>query len=85
MAHRKRFELLTPRFVVWCSIQLSYRCIKDLGVVSGLVSQQCLFFPRSRGDCPTLPLRPAQVPLFGDFSAAAVVWSSTMRLGPFFP
>ena len=26
MAHRRRFELLTPRFVVWCSIQLSYRC-----------------------------------------------------------
>ena len=24
MAHPKRFELLTPRFVVWCSIQLSY-------------------------------------------------------------
>ena len=28
MAHRARFELATPRFVVWCSIQLSYRCIK---------------------------------------------------------
>ena len=27
MAHPKRFELLTPRFVVWCSIQLSYGCI----------------------------------------------------------
>ena len=26
MAHRGRFELPTPRFVVWCSIQLSYRC-----------------------------------------------------------
>lgn len=26
MAHPKRFELLTPRFVVWCSIQLSYGC-----------------------------------------------------------
>ena len=25
MARRRRFELLTPRFVVWCSIQLSYR------------------------------------------------------------
>ncbi len=24
MARPKRFELLTPRFVVWCSIQLSY-------------------------------------------------------------
>lgn len=27
MAHPKRFELLTPRFVVWCSIQLSYGCL----------------------------------------------------------
>ncbi len=26
LAHRERFELSTPRFVVWCSIQLSYRC-----------------------------------------------------------
>ncbi|GAA5265713.1 hypothetical protein ACOSOMT5_P2140 [Acidiphilium sp. MT5] len=26
MAHPKRLELLTPRFVVWCSIQLSYGC-----------------------------------------------------------
>jgi hypothetical protein len=24
LARPKRFELLTPRFVVWCSIQLSY-------------------------------------------------------------
>ena len=24
MAHPKGFEPLTPRFVVWCSIQLSY-------------------------------------------------------------
>ena len=26
VAHPKRLELLTPRFVVWCSIQLSYGC-----------------------------------------------------------
>jgi hypothetical protein len=26
LVHPKRFELLTPRFVVWCSIQLSYGC-----------------------------------------------------------
>ena len=24
LARPKRFELLTPKFVVWCSIQLSY-------------------------------------------------------------
>ena len=28
MAHRGGFEPPTPRFVVWCSIQLSYRCIR---------------------------------------------------------
>ena len=27
MAHPGRFELPTPRFVVWCSIQLSYGCV----------------------------------------------------------
>jgi hypothetical protein len=27
MAHPERFELPTPRFVVWCSIQLSYGCV----------------------------------------------------------
>ncbi len=37
MAHPKRFELLTPRFVVWCSIQLSYGCV-------------CKWLNRLRGD-----------------------------------
>ncbi len=27
MAHPERFERPTPRFVVWCSIQLSYGCV----------------------------------------------------------
>ena len=27
MAHPERFERPTPRFVVWCSIQLSYGCL----------------------------------------------------------
>ena len=26
MVHPERFERPTPRFVVWCSIQLSYGC-----------------------------------------------------------
>ncbi len=30
MARPKRFELLTPRFVVWCSIQLSYGRATDM-------------------------------------------------------
>lgn len=32
VAHPKRFELLTPRFVVWCSIQLSYGCVAEAAV-----------------------------------------------------
>ena len=28
MAHPERFERPTPRFVVWCSIQLSYGCVE---------------------------------------------------------
>ena len=33
LARPKRFELLTPRFVVWCSIQLSYgRAVRRAGV-----------------------------------------------------
>jgi hypothetical protein len=35
LARPKRFELLTPRFVVWCSIQLSYgrlRLLIDDGI-----------------------------------------------------
>jgi hypothetical protein len=28
LAHRAGFEPTTPRFVVWCSIQLSYRCLQ---------------------------------------------------------
>jgi hypothetical protein len=31
MAHPERFERPTPRFVVWCSIQLSYGCVTKTG------------------------------------------------------
>jgi hypothetical protein len=31
LARRKGFEPLTPRFEVWCSIQLSYRRLGDKG------------------------------------------------------
>ena len=30
MARRKGFEPLTPRFEVWCSIQLSYRRLERI-------------------------------------------------------
>ncbi len=39
MARPERFELPTPRFVVWCSIQLSYGRLLDGGKDS----------PRGRG------------------------------------
>ena len=32
LAHPKGFEPLTPRFVVWCSIQLSYGCALEGGL-----------------------------------------------------
>jgi site-specific DNA recombinase len=35
MAHPGRFELPTPRFVVWCSIQLSYGCIARRAIGPG--------------------------------------------------
>jgi hypothetical protein len=35
MARRGRFELPTPRFVVWCSIQLSYRRLPSRGAATG--------------------------------------------------
>src|SRR6266404_5219579 len=37
MARPKRFELLTPRFVVWCSIQLSYGRLPMFNAFSGEV------------------------------------------------
>ena len=39
MARPKRFELLTPKFVVWCSIQLSYGRLDRLG--GGAAAEEC--------------------------------------------
>ncbi len=36
MARSGRFELPTPRFVVWCSIQLSYERVADEGCPRGV-------------------------------------------------
>ena len=47
MAHPERFERPTPRFVVWCSIQLSYGCLpkgRRTHTVSPKGMQAC--FPR---------------------------------------
>ena len=41
MARPKRFELLTPRFVVWCSIQLSYGRLTSLGIIAPFVGAAC--------------------------------------------
>ena len=39
LARPKRFELLTPKFVVWCSIQLSYGRLDRLG--GGGAAEEC--------------------------------------------
>ena len=39
LARPKRFELLTPRFVVWCSIQLSYGRALTAWPVFGLINR----------------------------------------------
>ena len=52
MARPKRFELLTPRFVVWCSIQLSYG-----RVLRG--SRKEMLRPTGSGTRPSYRLRPA--------------------------
>ena len=40
LARPKRFELLTPRFVVWCSIQLSYGRAREAGCIRSLARDQ---------------------------------------------
>jgi hypothetical protein len=48
MARPKRFELLTPRFVVWCSIQLSYgRFARRPGNIPACGARLCYRFRAS--------------------------------------
>lgn len=68
VAHRGGFEPPTPRFVVWCSIQLSYRCVfakilssrlnlpmTGLGAAGRVVCPgQGAYLLRSDGDCKNL-------------------------------
>jgi hypothetical protein len=43
MARPKRFELLTPRFVVWCSIQLSYGRVSDFSRLPHSADERAAF------------------------------------------
>ncbi len=69
MAHRGGFEPPTPRFVVWCSIQLSYRCFQGEDLAAGHMALKgdCLasfgvvvcpgqgaYLLRPRGECKRL-------------------------------
>ena len=59
MAHPKRFELLTPRFVVWCSIQLSYGCVLRAGTYWG-GSPKARTTRASPGHCRRTPQNPCK-------------------------
>ena len=52
LAHRAGFEPTTPRFVVWCSIQLSYRCfrpgLQGAALEAGECSRGALLMPAGR-------------------------------------
>ena len=43
LARPKRFELLTPRFVVWCSIQLSYGRVSDFSRLPHSADERAVF------------------------------------------
>ena len=59
MARPKRFELLTPRFVVWCSIQLSY---------GRMLRKEAFAWPTQRAD--SYRPGPRMARLFGKSKAA---------------
>ena len=69
MAHPKRFELLTPRFVVWCSIQLSYGCVR------GVTPERAAY---SKARTVSIPNAPIEV--FGAYWA--VMPPSTLNSDP---
>jgi hypothetical protein len=52
LARPKRFELLTPRFVVWCSIQLSYGRVSDFSRLAHSAGEAAAFRP-SDPEAPT--------------------------------
>src|SRR5579859_4292871 len=58
MARPKRFELLTPRFVVWCSIQLSYGRARCGAVGARTGSRRRTLAEADRG-CKSGPARKA--------------------------
>ena len=62
LARPERFELPTPRFVVWCSIQLSYGRLTSPGIIAPSAGAAC-------GARHSYSLKPplASVALAGDF------------------
>jgi hypothetical protein len=62
VARPKRFELLTPRFVVWCSIQLSYGRLIAVGATPGTERAHSYSFGRGLASwdarVPRIQLRP---------------------------
>ena len=54
MARPKGFEPLTPRFVVWCSIQLSYGRLPTFDAGEQHSGAPCRPSGRRRGDCYSL-------------------------------
>jgi hypothetical protein len=90
VARPKRFELLTPRFVVWCSIQLSY------GRVYGGLPKECgdlwpnisMALSNARYVGLTSGLGDLQALSNGPWLMAAVIWAiraegySSQRRGP---
>src|SRR5690606_20436816 len=72
MARPKRFELLTPRFVVWCSIQLSYG--REGGVHSARLG-------RWQGGGGTLKVAPGLLGPDGGVGMSATGYSSCEASG----
>ena len=55
LAHRAGFEPTTPKFVVWCSIQLSYRCFQEKMPAKSGRCVSSIDQPRGQATCPDSP------------------------------
>ena len=79
MARREGFEPTTPRFVVWCSIQLSYRRV-GLQDVDGPSCKAGKLLVGCGGDCKALSARPIRV--LRGFSSPGYSHISAYRMKP---